>query len=132
DYGLGDLGEIDARVLLGAKVMRQITDEDAFVTSARLTWRRAVGALPGSGLGVWIRGDFGDRSERASERDYMRGGGAGGVRARIGPVTLSVGGGYRAFVYKPDLDSNHQGPSAEAAVSVDIYAALSAALSYVY
>ena len=128
--GLGVLGVVQMKLLLGAKSHQSVSDEDALVTSAGLAWSAGLWRFLEVGqLGLYARGEFGDRSERASLRDYMRGGATAGVRLSYGPVSLSGGGGWRAFVYKPDFSSNNRGPALESSLAVALGAGFSAQLS---
>lgn len=133
----GALGRFDVKLLFGGKLHGSVSQEDAVVTSLSTTWSRLLVAgegVLGEGvwLGAWLRGDFADRSERRSERDYLRGGAVAGLQAGWGPVTVTAGGGYRGFVYKPDLASNHAGATAETSLAVDIWEGLRARASYTF
>lgn len=127
---LGALGVVQMKLLLGAKSHQSVSDEDALVTSVGLVWSAGLLRFLDSGqLGVYAHGEFGDRSERASLRDYMRGGATAGARLSWGPVSLSAGGGFRAFIYKPDFSSNNGGPAIESSLSVALGAGFSTQLS---
>lgn len=137
ERALGDFGRGGVKLLLGGKLYQDVDEENTLLSSITASWSRilAVGAgIDGEGLwlGVWLRGDFADRSEQVSTRDYLRAGGVAGLHAGWGPVSLSAGGGYRAFVYKPDLASNHHGASAEVGLGVDIWEGLRGRASYVF
>ena len=125
-----EIGKVELKALLGAKRFQEIDDEDNILLSTRLSWLSPGLTSPIGSWRVSLSGDFGDRSERVSQRDYLRGGGALGLLWSYDWLSLSVQGGYRGFIYKPDLSSNHEGPTLATSVSAKLWEGLSASIGY--
>lgn len=110
------LGGLELKLLLGAKAFARTGDQDAIATALNLRYFRNLARGDAGALNVYAYGDLRDRSESTSTRDYLRGGVSAGLLWSLAPISLSVGGGYHTFIYKPDLGSNHGGGRLESAL----------------
>lgn len=140
---LGPLGSLHAKLLLGAKSYQSTPDEDTLVTSVAFSWSLPLYAskitfneddianIPAHRLSLFARADASDRSEVTSRRDYTRYGLLSGLAYRYTDTLQStLAFGYRDFIFKPDLSSNHHGLSLSSSLSLALPLSLTAATSY--
>jgi hypothetical protein len=112
-WSLGDAGTLQAKLLLGAKSYTQTSDEDTLVTTLSLGWSLPLLRTPDHRLALSVSADGSDRAESTSRRDYTRYSTSAGLSYRAFDVLhLYAAAGYRSFLFKPDLTSNHSGASA--------------------
>lgn len=107
-----------ARLLSGGKLFERVDREDALLNQVDLSYTALpLWSLEQRWLSLWARAGFKDRTERGSQRDYLRMASAAGLGGRWSWLNLSAGVGYGLFHYKPDGRLSSQGLTLEAQAS---------------
>jgi hypothetical protein len=121
----GQVGTL-LQVRQGGKLFWSEHEADALLTQVTLQTRYRFDE-------TWSVGgtlDAKDRTERRSILDYTRGGATLDVAGAWRHLELSVGGGWRTFIYKPNPSASSQGLAAQVAARVLFTDAWSLQLGY--